>query len=169
MTDIFSRTVGIGHAKVDAYLRQREQVSADELNKLTVELRYVAACQDAVLRLTELCYVRAGARLVNVDNRTWRIGVDVPWSRTGHPDYGLRDWEARILRAIMLDRAGGKVPALFDYGNQRWHINLAGYPSMADAVEYWRRHSLTIDEWLQYADAIRAAARTRMQTLRAAA
>lgn len=164
---VLDRTVGIAHSNVTAYLRNREQVAADNLNRLTVESSYVAACMSAVLRLTELCYVRVGSRLINVDPVTWRVDINVPWSRVGYADYGLRKWEGAILRQMMLARSNARRGApLFDFGGYRWHIDLQTYPTMEDAITYWQKHQLTVDEWLTFADAQRAAARTRMHTRR---
>lgn len=164
---VLDRTIEITHSNLTSYLRNREQVVADELNRLTVENGYVAACMSAVLRLTELCYVRSGSRLVNVDPATWRVGINVPWSDVGYAKYSLRRWEGEILRKIMLARGNSRrVPPLFDLGQRRWHINLQNYPTMEAAVAYWNGKPLTVEEWLLHADAMRTAARTRMQALR---
>lgn len=164
---VLDRTVGIGHAKVETYLRNREQVAADQLNRLTVENSYVAACMSAVLRLTELCFVRVGSRLINVDPVTWRVDIHVPWSDSGFKKYGLRKWEAEVLRQMILARGNSRRGApLFDFGVSRWHINLENYPTMEDAITYWQKHPLTVDEWLTFAVAMREAARTRMRTRR---
>lgn len=162
-SDVLTRAVGIAHATVDAYTRQREQVAADELNRLTTNQRYVVACQEALLRLANLCYVRAGSRLVNIDQLTWRIGVHVPWSRAGCQHYGLREWEATVLRSVMLARLGNRRNSpLFDFGNRRWYLNMTDYPTMESAVVYLDKQRLSIDEWLIHADALRESARRRM-------
>lgn len=163
MSDILQRVVGIGHTTLDAYARQREQIAADALNRLTTEGRYVVACMDAVLRLTELCYVTTGSRLVNVDNLTWRLIINVPWSRAGAGLYGLRDWESKILRSVMVGRSQQRRKRpLFSFGRGRWYLNMDDYPAVDAAITYWQRNQLTVDEWLIFADAMREAARVRM-------
>lgn len=161
--DVLTRAVGIGHATVDAYARQREQVAADALNRLATEQRYVVASMDAVLRLTELCYVMVGNRTVNIDNLTWRIVINVPWSKSGGKHYGLREWESRVLRGVMVGRSQQtRRRPLFSFGNGRWYLNLDDYPAIDVAIDYWRNNKLTIDEWLIHADALRESARVRM-------
>lgn len=164
--EILTRAVGIGHATVDAYARQREGIAADALNRLATEQRYVVACQDALLRLAELCYVKAGNRYVNIDNLTWRILINVPWSSSGCALYGLRHWEARTLGNIIMARCSGRGAPLFDYGARRWHLNAGDYPNIEAAIAYLDKRRLTVDEWLTFADARREAMRTRITEYR---
>ncbi len=165
MSDVLTRAVGIGHATVDAYTRTREQIAADALNRLATEQRYVVACQDALMRLAQLCYVQAGGRYVNIDSLTWRILIPVPWSRAGCSHYGLRDWEARTLGRVMIARQQG--PSLFLFGDSRWYVNIADYGTIEAAIDYLDRQRLTVDEWAVIADSLRTTARARMCALRA--
>lgn len=164
--NVLQRAVGIGHATVDQYARQREQIAADALNRLATEQRYVVACQDALLRLAELCYVQVGSRYVNIDNLTWRILINVPWSSSGCALYGLRYWEARTLANIIMARCSSRGAPLFDYGQRRWHLNATDYPNVESAIAYLDKRRLTVDEWLTFADARRESARNRITRYR---
>ena len=164
--DLLTRAVGIGHATVDTYVRQREQIAADALNRLTIEGRYVVACQDALLRLAELCYVQVGSRYVNIDSLTWRILIPLPWSRRSCQLYGLREWEARNLGSVVMARQEGRGPALLLFGDSRWYVNVADYPTIERAIDYLDKRRLTVDEWLTFADARRTAMRERVAEYR---
>lgn len=166
MNDVLTRAVGMGHATIDSYVRQREQIAADALNRLTTEQRYVVAAQEALLRLSQLCYVQVGSRYVNIDNLTWRILIPLPWSRRSCQLYGLREWEARNLGNLIMARQEGRGPALFLYGDTRWYINIADYPDIETAVAYWDKRRLMVDEWLTFADARRTAMRERVAEYR---
>jgi hypothetical protein len=56
-----------------------------------------------------------------------------------------------------------RVPPLFDYAASRkqWYLNLGLYPSLDNALTYWKRNPITLADWHRYADILRERERGR--------
>jgi hypothetical protein len=93
-------------------------------------------CNAALASAVAVCFERLSGQLVNVDRRTWRVLVPVPWGKIGYQRYGLRSTEGAVLRAIMVARADTGPPFLYDADARRWLINLADYRTAGMAEAY---------------------------------
>jgi hypothetical protein len=162
---LIERTQGIRESLPLPHVKQRLAQAAQGLshagdNQLRVEL-----LMESVLAATALCYEcdQDGQR-ANIDGRTYRLLVAAPWGDAGWKRWGLREWEARILRQILIARVGIKNHhPLFDYNAQShiWSVALFDYPTLDIALRYWKRHPITLAEWHAQADPYRQQASER--------
>lgn len=131
-----------------AYIRQRIQVSADELsNKARVE-GMLAVANEALARLAVKLYETVEYIPVNVDSRTYKILIPVPWGDSGYHAWGLRSTEARVIRWILMARCK-RAPdqALYTFRDRYWYVNGDTYPSAAAALDYLKSNPINMREW----------------------
>jgi hypothetical protein len=134
-----------------AGVKQRIQAAADSLNRVGAIAAQVELANEALCKLTAMLYQPdTDNRFANIDRTTGRLLVCAPWGNQGWKRWGLRQWEAVILRRAMLYRhTSNKAVPLFDYSTmtRSWYVNLAGYPSLENAKTYLQRYPITIAEW----------------------
>jgi hypothetical protein len=150
LTTLVERTQQIRDALPLPNMKQRLAAAAAELSNAGDNQTRVED-PDGVLR--------------NVDRKTYRILVKMPWGRGGWQFWGLRYWEAEQLRSILRVRCQmQRVPPLFDWNeySMKWHLNFSDYPRLDLALLYWKRNAITLSEWRNHADAYRQRAQTRM-------
>lgn len=156
------------------YIKGRIAYEAAALFQISMDAAHVEVVNEAVFAMTRILYAQdADGVWANVDPRTHRILIPCPWGSKGWKKWGLCDWEARILRAVLLQRIAtrrpGQRPALFDYNDlaHTWHINLSDYPSF-EAASFWLRGSaISLEEWRVFADEYRRAGRERLAARKA--
>jgi hypothetical protein len=146
-------------------IKQRMAEAAAELSRAGDNQQRVELLQEAVLAITKLCYdADPDGQPANLDSRTYRLLVPAPWGRVGWKRWGLRAWEAEILRQILIVRCQmRRVEPLFDYNDQArtWHVNLQHYGRLDLALMYWKQNPITLREWRRFADVYRAQAHAR--------
>lgn len=147
-------------------VKQRMAAAAQELSRAGDNQARVELLNEAVLHATQLCYeCDPDGHPANIDNRTYRLLFPAPWGKKGWKRWGdMRDWEATILRKILLVRCQmQRVNPLFDYNaeSRTWHIDLHAYPRLDLALMYWKQHPILLKDWRLYADAYRAKAHER--------
>lgn len=165
--DIIERTQTIRElaSNPDKAIKQRMAQAAQELSLAGSNQQRVELLNEAVLALTKLCYeVDPDGQPANLDSRTCRLLVPAPWGKAGWRRWGLRDWEATMLRQILIVRCQmRRVEPLFDYNDQArtWHVNLQQYTRLDQALMYWKQNAVTLKEWRRFADVYRAQAHAR--------
>lgn len=162
---LIDRAQGIRQAVVAPNVKQRLAETAQELSLAGANQMRVELLNEAVLALTRILYETdpdgVGA---NLDRRTYRILVPVPWGKAGWRRWGLRDWEATMLRQILIVRSQmRRVPPLLDYNEaaRSWHLNLAEFARLDQALLYWKTNPITLREWRKFADIYRQRAHDR--------
>lgn len=83
---------------------------------------------------------------LNVDSKTGRILIPMPWGKRGGVVWGLRSSEQRTLSLIMRSRAS-EPWALFEYERQAWYV--ANGFNQARAQTYLTRQPITLAEYRQ--------------------
>jgi len=140
-----------GMAIPSAGVKQRIQSAADALNRVGAMAAQVELLNEALCKLTVLLYAKdTDGSFANIDKVTGRILVPVAWGNLGWKKWGLRRWEAVILRRAMLYRhTSDKVAPLFDYSDvtRSWYLNLTDYPSVENAEYYLQRYPIGVKEW----------------------
>jgi hypothetical protein len=137
-------------ANPPAAVRQRIQSAADELNRVGLMAMRVELVNEALCRFTALLYEKdTDGAFANIDSPTGRLLVCAPWGSAGWKLWGLRNYEARVLRAALMARLG--KDCLFDYGSQAWFLNRQDYRTLAMALHYLETKPVTVSEWRKYA------------------
>jgi len=167
---LVERVADIRNARPSASTRQRVAEAAQGLSLAGEAQIHVEMANEALAALTVLLYeTDADGRPANIDRRTWRLLIPAPWGREGWRKWGLRSWEAQVLRQVLRVRNEHRTHVnLFDYDDQsrRWHLNRSDYPTLADALGYLKAHPVSLAEWRKHADILNAAQRDRMARLR---
>lgn len=140
-------------------VRQRLADAAAGLSRTGDLAIHTEIANEAITRFTGVLYERdADGYSANVDLMTSRILLPAPWGSNGWKSWGLRHWEAIVLRAVMLERSADiKRPALYLFNPDRryWALNLSDYPALAQATFFFGRGAITVKEWRRAADAYR--------------
>lgn len=166
LQQLFDRAVEIRNVVTDTTtVRQRMAEAAAELSNAGSNQMRVELLNEACLAITKLCYeIDPDGVPCNVDNRTYRLLVPAPWGKAGWKRWGLRDWEAGILRQILMVRCQmQRTQPLFDYNaeTRTWHANLQAYPRLDLALIYWKSNPISLRDWRLYADIYRQKAHAR--------
>lgn len=145
--------------EVTRFAKQRIGEAAEALslaNDLRVSSEIV---NEALYKLVDLLYEPASdGGFANADAVDGRILIPTPWGSDGWKAWKLRNWEAVVLRKILLARMPVAKPlALFGYSQRtnRWHVDLDNYETKASAFEYLKQNPITVQEWRKYGDSYR--------------
>lgn len=140
---------------IDQAFRERMLRAANSLKATNDRQARIEVMTEALYLFTGFLYTEKTStgtlRLVGVD--TCRVLCSVPWSRHSCTRYGLYHNEAELLRKIMLKRTvpskGTGAPALLDYNQEllSWHLNLYDYPDIDQALKYWERRPISLEEY----------------------
>jgi hypothetical protein len=100
--------------------------AAESLSRRNVDQAVCELLNEALSRLTALCYEHDGEGLLcNVDPATGRVLVPLPWGKAGYRKWGLTPTEANTMRRIMLTRQRRGLPLFFfDRSRRSWYLNL---------------------------------------------
>lgn len=158
--DIVGRVADIRHAKPSPNVRQRVREAAQSLNLAGQMQLRVELVNEALMALTSLLWAADTDREpANVDRVTWRLLVPAPWGSGGWRHWGLRAFEAEILRSILRARCADRGHrALYDYNDvsRTWHLSISEYASFEQAMQYLKAHPVTLAEWRKHSEAYRA-------------
>ena len=162
---LFERAVEIRQVIPTASIKQRLANAAQELSLAGSNQMRVELLNEAVMALTKICYdTDPDGVPCNIDRLTYRILVPKPWGKAGWKKWGMRDWEATILRRILILRSEmRRVQPLFDYASEskQWYLNYAHYSRFDMALMYWKSNPITLKDWRLFADAYRQQAHER--------
>lgn len=129
------------------FIRQRIQASAEQLsNKARVE-GTLAVANEALARLAVALYETVDYIPVNVDSRTYKILIPVPWGDSGYHTWGLRSTEARVMRWILMARQKRNRDQALFWFERYWFLNGNRYQSAAQAIDYLKDNPITMREW----------------------
>lgn len=130
------------------------QRAAEALSRRVVDAATVEVLNEALARLTLLCYERADdGQLCNVDAATGKVLVPLPWGKAGFAKWGLSDSEADAMRAIMFTRQRQGLPLFhFERSRRAWFLNLAEYPDGAVVLAQLREWEIGAAEYRQARD-----------------
>lgn len=144
-------------------VRERMQTIAASLSLAGTMAAHCEVVNEALAALVTVLYQRDDDKCpANIDRVTGRILIPVPWGSAGWKRWGLRKWEAEIVRRLLMGRLRNRqIVPLFDYSSEMryWSVNLATYNSQRMAMAYLQAHAVTLAEWRGYVDAYREAAR----------
>lgn len=170
LKQLFERTVEIRQVVPAANVKRRLAAAAQELSLAGSNQARVELLNEALLAFTTALYETDNAgRTPNVDRPTGRILMAKPWGSGGWRRWGLRHWEATILRRILILRCDmRRVQPLFDFAREtnQWYLNGRNYGRLDLALAYWRSNPVTLRDWYLFADAHRQQARDRMEARR---
>ena len=166
LNTLFERAVEIRQVIPTASIKQRLANAAQELSLAGSNQARVELLNESVMALTKVLYdAEPDGALANIDARTHRLLIPAPWGRAGWKRWGLRAWEAEVMRQILIVRGQmERVKPLFDYNEESrtWHLNLGSYPRLDMAMMHWKSNQITLREWRLHADASRQKAHERM-------
>jgi hypothetical protein len=133
---------------------ERLASAAQDLSRKGRILARVEAANEALTKLVTLAYEQEeDGTLANVDPVTYRLHIPAPWGAKGWRNYGLRNWEARTLAAILRHRLDtfkvGQRPPLFVYDPtvNYWTVNMHDYTVLDHALWYLQKSPITVAEW----------------------
>ena len=134
-----------------AVIKQRIATAAQELSRVGDMAARVEIANEALCKFTAVLYERDGDGVpANIDAVTYRLLVPAPWGSAGWRAWGLRKWEAGVLRSILIARVKDtKRPCLYDYNHESrtWHLNAYDYGNLEAAQHYLNRGAITLAEW----------------------
>ena len=145
---------------------------AQSLSRAGLASAKAELCTAALQKVVELAFVvDTDGRYANVD-LDGRLLFALPFGKSGHKQWGLRRREAETLRAILMARQvpqqGRALPLfVYDHVSRSWYLNVADYPTEAQAVAYVRQFGIASREYktalerLQTADRQTAEARRK--------
>jgi hypothetical protein len=137
------RKAAISNAQPERYTAI--QRAAQTLSRRTIDAAVTELLNEAHSRLILLCYERDDTgHLVNVDERTGKILVPLPFGKKGHVKWGIAPSEADTFRRIMFARQRTGLPLFhFDRSRRSWFVNLASYPALPVVAEW----EVTVQEY----------------------
>lgn len=135
-----------------ATVRQRLAETAQSLSLAGVMRAHLDVAIEAMAALVTVLYATdADGQPANFDKRTGRILIPMPWGSGGWRRWGLRKWEAHVLRGLLMERAKvrRRLAPLFDYSddNNRWYLNVSDYPTAEAALGWLRKEGPKLEEW----------------------
>lgn len=140
------------------YVERHQARQTEELHKGVIMKGQVAHVNNVLMRLTELVYSPSddGER-DNVDPYTGRILIPAPWGSKGREYFGLSRRTADILRQCLLHKRPTARPLLYVYDRDTnaWYVDLATYPTLAEAMYWVRYEAIDLAEWRQAGNEVR--------------
>ena len=160
LKDFVERVGDLRNAQPTKHVRERVQEAAHELSRAGDMQMRVELANEALTAFTSILYeMDSDGVLANVDRVTWRVLVPCPWGSAGWRHWGLRAYEAEILRHLLRVRCETrKHTSLFDYNEEArtWHLAFAEYKTARAAIDYLREYPVTLQEWRTHDAAYRA-------------
>jgi hypothetical protein len=114
------------------------QRAAEALSRRAVDQATTELLNEAHSRLIVLCYERDDTgHLVNVDERTSKVLIPLPWGKKGYAKWGLSPSEGDCMRRIMFARQRQGLPLFsFDRSRRSWFVDLREYPALPVLAEW---------------------------------
>lgn len=143
-------------------VKARMAQAAEALSQAGAMQAHLDVCTEAMAALIAVLYTTdSDGQPANYDRATGRILLKTPWGSGGWKAWGLRRWEATVLRGILLERTQAKrrLAPLFDYNfdNSRWYLNTSDFPSTEAALGWLRKDGPKLAEWRSAVNAYRLA------------
>lgn len=147
-----ARKAAIVNMHIDRFTKQRIADISQNMSRVGWAKASSEIINEAVISLIGLCYEidPLTNNAANVDHRTGRLLIVVPWSARRYRLWGLRKSEADALRAYMLRlnelaSRGKEEPPLFTFDpiSRHWALNFFDYPRKAHAFNWWQQREMT--------------------------
>lgn len=126
--------------------------------------RGIAKANRALAECISLLYEQdSKGQFLNFDVVDGRILIPMPWSRQSHLPYGLNDQDHRVLRDVMIEHLQKLPPEdrLLRLSNDRWFLNVQGFPTLEDAQRWLAAIEIVPGDWLRCSNKRNAVARRR--------
>ena len=141
-----------------AFVKQRIAQTAQELSRAGDVALHVELCNEALHKAAVLLYERdSDGAWANVDSVSERVLVPMPWGSSGWQKWGLRRWEATVLRSILIARSSATTqprPALLGYNAEcrTWHVDIGNYGTLALAQRFLAVEPIRLQDWRQHSE-----------------
>lgn len=146
MSDLITRKGTIAQASPQRRTALRN--AAESLSLRNVDQAVCELLNEALARLILLCYEQNEHGYCNIDGRTGRILIPVPWGKAGYAHWSLTPTEGDTMRRIMLTRARVGLPLFaFDRGRRAWFLNLADFPEGAVVLAQLKEWEISVGEY----------------------
>jgi hypothetical protein len=139
-----------------AHVKQRIATAAEELSRAGDIAQHVEIANEALCKFTYMLYQKdTDGAWANVDSRTHRLLIPAPWGNAGWKRWGLRNWEAVVLRCVLMARLTDPRPPLFEYNtdSRTRFLNVSDYATLQAATFVLERGAITVAEWRKYSTA----------------
>jgi hypothetical protein len=134
-----------------AYVRKRMAEAAQSLNRAGDAAAKVELLNEALAHYTGILYaLDSDGIYANIDPLTGRLITAAPWGNKGWKHWGLRHWEAMILRRVLMARLDNpRHISLFDYNRElnSWHLAISSYPTLERAKAYLQHCAISLSEF----------------------
>lgn len=132
------------------YIKQRLAERADGLSRAAQVQGAIELANESIAKLTSILYETVENVPVNVDGKTFRILIPVPWGDSGYKYWGVHAIESRIIRAVLMNRQkSDATTALYLYGERRWTLNARTYKNVRRALTHLQENPVTGTEWMR--------------------
>jgi hypothetical protein len=141
------RKEGIAQAAPQRHTTVRR--AAEALSRRNVDQSIVELLNEALNRLTMLCYERDGeGEFCNVDPATRRVLIPLPWGRMGYARWGLTPSEGNVMRRVMLNRQRQGLPLYaYDRSRRAWYFNLHDFADAAGVLSRLGEWEISVAEY----------------------
>lgn len=165
---IVERKGDIRFASPKEFLRQRLVEHIDRFNLAGQTAAQVEIINEALCHLTERVYIKDNDGVfANIDSATHRLLIPAPWGSAGWQYWGLRYWEAAVLRSLLRHRQQQRPPLyVYSLESNTWHVNIEQYDTLTAASLWLRFCPIKIQEWRHYSERWRDSAKTAKRRYR---
>ena len=136
------------------FVSQRLAQAAQDLSRAGDLAARVEVVNESLFHCITMLYQRdTDGTYANINPRTYRLLVPAPWGSRGWKRWGLRHWEAGLLRGVLMERLkDSRRRVLFDYNAHAhtWHLNLSDYRIADAALNYLEKDPVSIREWRKF-------------------
>lgn len=158
MTEQFVRKVAIRDAKMRKHVQDRIGEGAKKMSERADLAARIELCNEAMCNfITQLYEKDEAGWYKNLEKKTFRINLAVPWGDSGWKQGGLRRAEARILSQILRKRVEEHKVVLFDYNfyTREWFLEVSLFRTKNVALDYIEKAPITIEEWDKNSEQVR--------------
>jgi hypothetical protein len=143
-----ARILEVAKGEVSVQARQRMSVEAEQITRAGATKAHIAIIEAAIRNAIAMLYEPdTDGHPANYEPGTGRILIPVPWGSAGWAKWGLRDWEAKCLRAVWKRRLKKQMPMLFDFNGRQWFLRDDLYPTLDDAARWLQSNPIEFGEW----------------------
>lgn len=150
MSNVFERIYELGNRQPPVVNRQRLAESAQEISRAGELQLHLDACVAATVAFTNVLFaIDNDGVAANIDRQTGRILIPAPWGASGWKRWGLRQWEAKCYRRLLLNRVTRRRGGAFDYDthSRQWFIDIYAYTDAEKVLKWLKQDEPSLREW----------------------
>jgi hypothetical protein len=166
LNELFERAHEAGVTQPALVSRRRLADNAAYLSAAGDLQARLDVCISAMASLIKVLYTTDADDCLMYVDVTDRIMIPVPWGSSGWRRWGLRKWEAEMLRAVLIGRYRQRKGVLFGYDRNQWYLDTERYPTMNDALLWLKSSGPTLREWRAVVEPYRERNQVRMSASR---